>query len=236
MKESSVNKKPRIIATCGRKYEPDFLIEDWKQNLNWVDGFAIVDCRDRTDELWIDETELYTMERELAGSLDADWILVVSPDERLDINAERIIRRAVQGPQNVCYTFRIRELFTPDHYRVDGWWDTGIQKRLYHYNPDHEIKKKKLHTSPVPPEAYKRTCLLGCDLYHLKHIEPENRIARSKVFSKLDPLMNDTILNNYTEIADEEGMRLKKISSNKPYFPAYDQPYYYRPPKELYDS
>lgn len=229
-------RKPKIIATCGIKYEPEWLLDDWKENLSWVDGFAIADCRSRVNELWIDETDLYTWERQIAGEMGADWVLVISPDERLDRNAERIIRRAVEGPRNITYTFKVRELFTPTHYRVDGRWDHGIQKRLYAYDPEHEIKKKKLHTSPVPPAAYDRTVMLGCDLYHLKHIEPENRVARAKVFSKLDPRMDDTILDNYEEIADDTGMKLKEISKNKPYYPPYTRPYHYRPPKELYDS
>lgn len=228
--------QPRIIATCGRKWEPDWLMDDWKENLSFVDGFAIADCRDRTDELWIDEYELYTWERKLAAELEADWILVVSPDERMDWSAERILRRVSQGPRNTAYRFRNRELYTPNEYRVDGDWGYAIQTRFYAFDPSHEITKKSLHTAPVPKAARQRTALLNCDLYHLKHIEPENRVKRAKVFEAVDPGAKNSVLKSYSELVDETGMRLEKIKPGFGYSPPYTKPYIFNPPKELYEK
>jgi len=39
----------RIIAAFAYRYEPDWLIDDLRENLSWVDGFAELDDRDRSD-------------------------------------------------------------------------------------------------------------------------------------------------------------------------------------------
>ena len=36
---------PRIIAAFAYRYEPDWMIEQLRQNLSWVDGFAEIGAR-----------------------------------------------------------------------------------------------------------------------------------------------------------------------------------------------
>jgi len=45
----SAGPRPRIIAAFAYRYEPDWLIDDLREDLSWVDGFTELDDRDRSD-------------------------------------------------------------------------------------------------------------------------------------------------------------------------------------------
>lgn len=55
----------KLVAGCGWKYEPEWMIEDMKKNMPWVDEFVILDCRKR-DELWMHEGQYRLIIREMA--------------------------------------------------------------------------------------------------------------------------------------------------------------------------
>lgn len=88
--------EPKIIAAYGRRWEPQWLVDDLRKNLAWVDDFVEIDYSHLPDDHpWTDETELYRRQREEAKALGATWILVTAPDERWDVSAERHIRHCM---------------------------------------------------------------------------------------------------------------------------------------------
>lgn len=226
---------PRIIIAHGRKYEPDHLVDDFRENFAWADGFAEIDCRDRQDELWIDERDLYARQRQLAGELGADWILITAPDERLEKSAEQEIRAAIEGRRDRAYKFPVLEMHSPTAYRTDGKWAKRVQTRLFPYDPKFLYDNKKLHNNIAPRHPRLRPVLLKTRLYHLKHIEPENRWVRRQVFEKLDP-KNRFQSIGYKYLDDIEGMTLQEIEPGREFVPPYTKKYIFAPPKELYDN
>lgn len=225
---------PKIVCAHGWKYEPQWLVDDLHKNLSWVDDFAVVDCRGRTDELWIDERHLYAQERKIAGKLGADWILVVSPDERLEIGAEEIIRKAISGPRDRCYKLPVREMYTPTAYRSDGNWAKRVQARLYPYDPTFIFDQKSLHNNIAPRHPILKKLVLDVNLYHLKHIEPENRTTRVKVFEKLDPKHKFQRIG-YEYLDNVDNLEMTAIPEGREFKPPYTQPYIFSPPEELYE-
>lgn len=223
---------PKIVAACGWRYEDEWLVEDWKKNLAWVDGFAIIDDRDRPDDdLWGNEVELYRKQRELARELGADWILVSAPDERWDYSAEEVIRSHIRYLKRAILRVPIREMYTPTAYRSDrGWW-RHEEHRIYALHDDQVFDNSPLHNSIVPKrDRFTKVMSIPTEVYHLKHIEPENRRARAAIYAALDPEAKLTVLKKYDQLTDETNMELTEIKPPKGFDPPYDRPYYFDPP------
>ena len=231
----------RIIATLGWKYEPSWLIDDLMENLKgWVDDFAIIDCRDRTHELWINEYEYRLKQRAAAEKLNADWVLVTSADERFEKGAGEKIRALTKEKHKTIYKFRLREMFEPDKYRIDGIWGRKNHARLYPLYEGQVYQNKKLHTSPVPKCSYPRIST-NVNIYHLKMIEPENRLERARVFKQLDPSNRLQRQNSkrieridttrvvrklgYDYLSNTDGMVLEKIPKGREFNPPYTKKY-----------
>jgi hypothetical protein len=243
----------RIVATFGWKYEPKWLIDDLKKNLWWVDDFAIIDCRHRTDELWIDEGEYRRLQRAECERLGADWVLVTSADERWEDRAPDVIRPLVDGiKRRTIFRFPLREMWTPTEYRVDAIWGRKTRPRLYPLLPGQQMSQKRIQASPVPFAGGYHTPLVDLNIYHLKMIEPENRVTRAEVFEALDPQYEHQTRNGkkskrrrrldpeglldqhgYHYLHVEDGLQLESIPDGRGYSPPYTKRYVFKVPKRL---
>lgn len=244
-------KKTRLVAVFGIKYEPQWLVDELIENLKgWVDDFAIVDCRYRKDELWIHEGQYRVLQREAYMALDADWVLVTSPDERFEDRAGDIIRPLIDGKKDrIIYEFPLREMFTPTKYRTDGIWGRKTRPRLFPVLPGQTFTNRSIQSSPTPNDGSYTKQLLDVNLYHLKMIEPENRDMRAIVYEKLDPnyrLQNPNAArwkrldpegkfrkDGYHYLAKTEGMELELIPKGREFSPAYTKKYIFDVPDEL---
>lgn len=220
----------KIVACLGWKYEPQWMIDDFKKNMSWVDDFAILDCRGR-DELWIHEGEYRLKLREMAAKKKADWILIASADERYEKNAGDTIRPLVEDNKNkVIYEFNLREMFTPTHYRTDGIWEK-YRRRLYPLLPNQTVSYQPIQCPSMPQNADYRIEKVDVNIYHLKMIEPENRIMRTRVFKELDKT-NEFQGVGYDYLADDYGAVLEKIPKGREYLPKYRK-YIFKVPKKF---
>lgn len=217
----------KIVACISRRWEPDFLIEDWKTNMSWVDEQIIYDDRDSTD-LWHDEADRYRWFHTQAGELGADYVIVTAPDERFENRAETIIREAITKGSWDAFRFKILELYTPNAYRCDGQWAQWNQDRMYRWNPKQTFTDGALHHSVCPDLDPRKTKYLSVIIYHLKHIEPVNRWRRVEMFNKLDP---DNTHNSmgYEYLADDTSLELLEIQRGREYKPVYKEPYIFDP-------
>lgn len=212
-------KKSKLVAMCGWKYEPEWMIEEMKQNLNWVDEFVILDCRDR-DELWIHEGEYRIRLREMAREKKADWVLVCAPDERYEKRAGEIIRPLIDySNEDKVYSFKMRELFRPMWYRIDGIWGNKGRDRLYPLKDTQKMSYMPIQSPPTPAGGLERVAV-DVNIYHLKMIEPQNRSLRSKVFEKLDPKHIYQSIG-YDYLDNEREAVMERIPSGREYFPEY---------------
>lgn len=243
----------RIFAVAGQKYEPDWLVDDMKANLSWVDEVCMVDTRHRTHELWIDEGEYRLLQRKAlqdAGIERGDWVYVTSPDERLEKTAGdqlRIITSETKRP--TILKFQLKEMFTPTAYRTDGIWNRKTRPRMYMYLPHQTFSTKRIQQSPIPVNGRYDRKLLDIRIYHLKNIEPASRDGRVQAYKLTDP--NYTMINKnsrsmnridpegkfqrmgYDYLKDLDGMTLQEIEKGREFTPEYIKPYIFEIPKSF---
>ena len=193
----------RIIAAFAYRYEPDWLIDDLRENLSWVDGFAELDDRDRSD-MWSVRKDRTHRLMEIARAMEPDWIFYTAPDERLEDRAARVLRRLARRPHG-RYSFALREMWAPNAYRVDGVW--GRKRRSRFYRPG-------WRGGAARP--------LDLNIYHLKMIEPANRAERARVHTLANTWDNRG--RGFDYMLDERGLRLEQIPEGRGFSPPY-RPY-----------
>lgn len=245
----------RVFVVGGWRYEPAWLVKEFKANMAWADKVVIVDDRKRTNELWVNEGKYRIMQRqamERAGIKEGDWVLVTSPDERWPVNAAAKIREfiAAHQGQKVIGAFPLREMWSLTHYRVDGMWGEKTRPRLFPYLPDQKFTKKKIQTVPVPIEkSYRRVMIDDVSIYHLENVDPRSRAeraivyealspgsrkkaARSSYWRKHDPTGKYIRKYGYAYLADSRGAVLEPVPPGVIY-PPPTQPYIFRVPDRL---
>lgn len=233
----------RIFIVGGWRWEPEELVNDWKESFAWADKICIVDDRDRVGE-WGDEGEyriLQRMELEEAGIEAWDWVFVTSPDERLEVGAEKVIREEIAKDLGLrTYSLDLKEMFEPLKYRTDGIWGRKTRPRLYPYLPHQVFSSRRIQQAPVPQSRRRqkyRRLKLDLNIYHLKMIEPENRQQRVDQYKKTDPnyrfqRRNSPALKEldpegkfarlgYDYLNDLDGMVLEQIPEGRGYIPQY---------------
>jgi len=244
-KGTMLNPNPRIFIVGGWWKEPQHLVDDWYESFSWADKICIVD--DRKNKVWGDEGKYRLKQRaklEKAGIKPWDWVFVTSPDERLEVGAEAVMREEIQKDLGLrTYSFDLKELFTPLQYRTDGIWGRKTRPRLYPYLPNQIFHTRKIQQTPVPltriNQRYKRL-KLDLNIYHLKMIEPENRQTRIDDYTAADPqgrLVNKNspsikrldpegkfAKHGWNYLKDTEGMILERIPRGRGYRPKY-KPY-----------
>lgn len=224
----------RIVAALGVRYDKE-LLPDLIRNLPFVDDFAILYDFGRKD-LWGNEYQFRMKLKKMAEEKRADWILAIDPDERLERFAGWKIRKMVELiNDDRILQFNLREMWTPNSYRVDGIWGTKTRLRLYPVCNDQNYLKYNIQVPPYPinnkGDPLFPVLDTGLNIYHLKMIEPENRKLRAEVFKKLDP-GNKIQKIGYDYLNDENGIKLKKIPFLRNYHPKYKK-YIFKIPKEI---
>ncbi|UQA95618.1 glycosyltransferase family protein [Streptomyces halobius] len=245
--------RPRIFAVGGWRYEPEWLVDEFRENLAWVDELVIVDDRARTGELWVHEGDYRLMQRQAlidAGIRPWDWVLVTSPDERWGSRAKRVVRGLITKRHRRIFQFPLREMFTLTSYRTDGIWGDKWRPRLFPFLPDQEFTKGSIQTPPSPVEGgYERVRVPHVPIYHLENIAPASRIERAIVYEALSPGSQQRAARSafwrrhdptgryiraygYAYLADTRGMRLAPVPVGD-IVPRPTRPYHFRVPDEL---
>lgn len=208
-------KEPRLIAVYSFRHDAD-LVPDLLANLDFVDDAIGHDDRARVGG-WYHEGQTRRALIERAKDAGADWILGIDPDERFERGAGSAIRRLIQTNDKVSFSFSIREMWTPTSYRSDGIWGVKARPSLFPVKPEQAFHDLRVH-SPWTPKGYlvRRT---GINLYHLKMINPANRVARRDLYKSLDPGRSIQAIG-YDYLTDETGIELTEIGDRR-YYPEY---------------
>lgn len=214
-----VGRKPRVVAAFSFRYDAH-LVPDLIENLRpAVDGYAAFDDRKAT-ELFSDEPVRRRALVAAAREMGAGWVLFVDPDERHETAlAERMgMLTAVKKP--VVWGFNYRELYTPDSYRVDGLWGRKRRFSLFPLRDGQVFDDARLH-GPHHPLGYRRR-LTGLNIYHLRPIIRERRLARRDLYKRLDP---DSAYQavGYDYLAEEDGLMLEPIPAGRGYKPPHKE-------------
>lgn len=148
---------------------------------------------------------------------DAEWIISLDADERLEEGfrerAERAIRRG--GRLGIeAFGVRFVELWgTPDRMRVDGVWGRKSAARLFRARQDHVFDTRPLHAHKAPLNARWRGRFPLADLrvYHLRMIEASDRVARRARYETLDPDARWQPGLGYAYLTETTGIRLVPV-------------------------
>jgi glycosyltransferase involved in cell wall biosynthesis len=174
--------------------------------------------RDRPD--W-DERGNHAALLAAAGRHGAEWVVCVDADERLERGfrrrAERVIRRGRRFGYR-AYALRLRELWgSADRFRVDGVWGRKAVARLFALHEDHELDSQPLHGQKAPLQARVDGHFPHADLeiYHLRMLRPEDRLARRQRYERLDPEARWQPGIGYAYLTDESGLRLKPVRAGR---------------------
>ena len=208
---------PRLIALFSYRYDVH-LVPDLIANLRpLVDGYAAFDDR-QADVAFSDETVRRQKLVQAARSMGGDWVLFIDPDERLERAARNRIPELLTTKEPVVFGFRLREMFEPDAYRVDGYWG---EKRVYRMFPlldGQPFETRPLHGSHHPV-GYRRQ-RTEINLYHLKMISRDRRVARRDLYNRLDPDRTFQAMG-YDYLADDAGAILERVPPGREYRPRH---------------
>lgn len=214
-----LRRRPRIIAVFSFRYD-HHLVPDLLANIDpMVDGWVSFDDRGATAS-FTEESRRRLMLISRAREIGADWVLAMDPDERLEAGAAERIRALTEEKRRVAYGFRLRELYTPDQYRIDGIWGTKVQARLFPLLEGQVFSDAPLHAPWYPVEGGYELRQVDINLYHLKMICAERRAARAALYRRLDP-ENKCQKIGYDYLADDTGMVLEPIPPGREYFPSH---------------
>jgi hypothetical protein len=209
---------PPLLAVFSFRHD-HHLVQDLVENITpYVDGWVSYDDRNATG-LFSNETERQSILIETAAQLGGKWILAIDPDERLECGAVQKLRGLTRRSLQTAWTFHLRELYGPQHYRTDGLWGKKHVPRLFPaHKPDHH-EDRGLHAHWFTHDKFKIRNS-GINLYHLKMISPARRVARRDLYKALDPHSKFQTIG-YEYLTNEETAEFETIPYGREYHPAH---------------
>lgn len=183
---------------------------------------------DGTDHTW-DEPAIHRAMMEAAGHHDADWLVAVDADERLEERfgarvRDEIIRLSRRGIR--AASVRMLELWdAPDQARVDGIWGRKRPVRLFAWRPDAVIDQRSLHGHWAPLNSSVAGRFAEADLfvYHLRMIHETDRLARRLRYETLDPGSEFQRIG-YAYLTDPSGLIVEPLVEGRGYRPLHHDP------------
>lgn len=210
---------PQIVGVFSFRYDAHLVPAMLANIAPMVDGWACYDDRDG-DGVFSNEVRRRRLLLEAARGIGAHWALAIDPDERFEAPLAASIRSLVAEDGAHCYTFALREMYSEQHYRVDGVWGQKRQARLLPLRHGLIEPRDQLHL----PWSYfildHRQKDTDFNLYHLKMISRPRRQARAALYNFLDPERRMQALG-YDYLADESGAAFEEIPSGRSYEPPH---------------
>lgn len=242
-----------IIVSYARLHEPQWMIDDLRTNTRWADAHVEIDNRRQHSDRWQHEgrtnadrrAAVERKARVMAGEPMA-WHVHLDPDERLQDSAGDILRAAMSDAERTvrgtgrAFGFPLREMWTPTQYRTDGSWLTKKpRRRAYLLQPGQDFVNKPIHCGVSPIVGVTDRVTLDAWLYHLKNIEPANRIKRADAYYAADPQFRHQRPESRSKgragwnwLHDETGLTLSPIPAGREFSPPYDRAYQFVRPGE----
>jgi glycosyltransferase involved in cell wall biosynthesis len=222
--------RPAVLAIFSYRYDAE-LVPDLLANIEpVVDGWVAFDDR-RASDLFSNEPGRRRLLINRARELDATWVIAIDPDERIERGAATRIRAYTNERQRIIWQFNLREMFTADAYRVDGIWGAKMQGRLFPVFDGPMCSEQLLHGAWCTARAGYSVLPTGLNLYHLKMITHDRRLARRNLYSYLDPAHHYQT-TGYDYLVDEDAAEFERIPANRDFFPAHresDRSNFYMP-------
>jgi hypothetical protein len=186
-----------------------------------VDGWVAYDDTG-SEALFSDEVHRRRALLTAAREAGADWALAVDPDERFEAGLADAMNRLTSTDRIVCYSFALREMFSPHKYRVDGLWGGKRQTRLLRLTDRFAENVAPLHSSWQSLIVDAEHVPTDFNLYHLKMITPQRRQARADLYNRLDPERKIQPVG-YDYLAEDEGAVFEVIAPHRRYLPRHEE-------------
>ncbi|MFA5955092.1 glycosyltransferase family 2 protein [Hyphomicrobium sp.] len=156
-----------------------------------------------------------------AARLGADWILCADADERFEERFLRRLRVEARMGDERGEPVRLLQLVnlwnSRNHYRADGLCQPRWSARMFRLPPTITLRSPGMHQPWFPQELqHESRANMRANLYHLRMIERQDRVARFEKFSMVDPDSRDQAVG-YRHLIDEAGLKLKRISMGRGY-------------------
>lgn len=210
---------PSVYACFSYRFDAH-LVPALLENLEpAVDGWIALDDR-ASGEAISSEADRRRRLVARARELGADWVLAVDPDERFEQGLAARLPALLRARRDVVWTFALRELWTPDRYRVDGLWGRKAVGRLFALAAGQVFSDQALHGPWYPLEPKPELRASGLNLYHLKMLTPDRRRARRDLYNSIDPERRWQAIG-YDYLADESGLVLEAIPPGRGYHPPH---------------
>jgi hypothetical protein len=121
--------RPTVVAIFSFRHDAH-LVPDLIENIApMVDGWIAFDDTAST-AFFSDEWGRRRALIEAALGIGARWILAVDPDERVERRVAGRMARLTRTSEPTAWLFRMREMYAPDRFRIDGLWGRKEQARL----------------------------------------------------------------------------------------------------------
>lgn len=237
----------RLVALLQARNEERYL-PGWLRNIEpCVDGIVALDdgSTDGTNEILARHPKLLELMQNAQGQPwderanqialveagrrhGADWLLCLDADERLEpgfVERAPDLLQAAERRGIQVLRFHLRELWNdPWHYRVDGIWGRKTLCRAFKNVPSHRrFDPRRLHRFWMPLELVATLETVSCDtqlnIYHLRMIRPEDRIARARRYEELDPQHLYQRVG-YRYLTDETNLTLEEIPPERRFVPS----------------
>jgi hypothetical protein len=213
-----LRRRQTVLAVFSYRYDAH-LVPDLIANIDpLVDGWIAFDDRASTEVFSSEPLRQRTL-LQAAREARADWILAVDPDERFEARTAARIARMTRKRGRVAWGFNLREMHSPDAYRIDGIWGKKKSFRLFRSFDPAEKVEADLHDVWYPRGGF-REVHSDLNLYHLKMIEPRRRIARRDLYNFLDPDLRYQAIG-YDYLADATGARFETIPAGRHFLPPH---------------
>jgi hypothetical protein len=210
---------PHVVAVFSFRYDAH-LVPALLDNIGpMTDGWVAYDDTGSTG-LFSEEVDRRLSLLQAARETGASWALAVDPDERFESGLASRIDRLTRREGPYAYSFALREMYSPDEYRIDGLWGEKRIARLLCLTRGISRPAGQLHlswSSFVPGVRVRHTRF---NIYHLKMIAPQRRLARAALYRHLDP-DNRMQAIGYDYLADDAGKILERIPQGREYHPPH---------------
>lgn len=150
----------------------------------------------------------------------ADWLFGVDADERLELDFGARMHAELDRADALgaaAMWVRFVELWEPGRARVDGLWGAKRKACLFRSDRAHGFDDKRMHTHwaslPEPEGSWPAADLR---IYHLRMLDPADRVARVERYRRLDP---DRALQpmGYDYMLDDSGLELADVEPDRDY-------------------
>ncbi len=161
---------------------------------------------------------------EAAWRTDAQWLIAVDADERLEHGFRQRAEAAflqADAHGHCAYYIRCCELWNQaDTWRVDGIWSRKKVARLFRSMTDHEFDTRQWHRHWAPLNGVTNDAFPRLDirLYHLRMLHADDRARRRDRYLALDPQRMGQAIG-YEYLTDEDGLQLERIAPERDYRP-----------------